>query len=294
MAMPTQAQLHLPILEILSEKDKVESVKALREALSERFSMTEEELAEKTPGVKANKFADRVGWANSLLKQAGLIQTPTRSYWEITPAGRDFLAAHDGSEISRGQLQKLISQEPSPESVDITPSTDVPTAERINELCQELESILADKLLESVKSLTPSRFELLTLDLLEAMGYGIEPRVGGSSAKGIDVVISEDPLGLEKVYARAKNWQSAVGEPEIRDFAGIMDWKGARKGVLFSTSSFNANAKESAEKLSLSGKLIRLIDGAELAKLMIEYGVGVVVKTTYALKDLDSNYFSDE
>jgi len=163
--------------------------------------------------------------------------------------------------------------------------------EQSNRLVQER---LADELLQSIAALTPDRFERLVVQLLVKMGYGEGRPVGRSGDGGIDGIISQDPLGLEKVYIQAKRWSNQVGDPEIRNFSGSLDAKGATKGVFITASTFNTTAKRTAQTISAGNKLIRLIDGRELSKLMIEHGVGVVTEYTYEVKKLDENYFAEE
>ena len=157
-----------------------------------------------------------------------------------------------------------------------------------------LQANLSDELLESLSEVSPDNFEQLILDLLEAMGYGKGDRVGGSGDGGIDGIIDQDALGLEKVYIQAKRWQNQVGEPEIRNFSGSLDAKGASKGVFVTTSSFSRTARETANIISAGSKFIRLIDGGELANLMIDHDVGVITQRTYKIKKLDENYFAPE
>ena len=142
---------------------------------------------------------------------------------------------------------------------------------------RQLRAKLADELLESIMKLTPDRFEQLVVNLLEKMGYGKGEAVGRSGDGGIDG-INQDPLGLEKVYIQAKRWSNQVGEPEVRNFSGSLDAKGAAKGVFITNSTFSRAAKETARNISAGNKLIRLIDGQELVKLMIQHGVGVVTE----------------
>ena len=173
-------------------------------------------------------------------------------------------------------------------------TTSITPDELMGELYRELNNKLADELLESVKGVPPDRFELLVVRLLEKMEYGQGQRVGRSGDQGIDGIINQDPLGLEKVYIQAKRWQSQVGEPEIRNFSGSLEVKGANKGVFITTSTFSSTARGAADLISAGNKYIRLIDGNELAQLMIRHGVGVVTETTYALKKLDENYFAED
>ena len=174
------------------------------------------------------------------------------------------------------------------DSLDATPD------ERMEILHQELNEKLAHDLLDVMtKHVSPDGFERLVVRLLEKMGYGKGEAVGGSGDGGIDGIINQDVLGLEKVYIQAKRWQNQVGEPEIRNFSGSLDAKGATKGVFITTSSFSSTAEQTAQTISAGNKLIRLIDGTELARLMIDYGVGVVTEITYEVKKLDENYFAE-
>ncbi len=165
--------------------------------------------------------------------------------------------------------------------------------EQMDESFLELNARLSGELLESVKSISPDTFESLVVRLLERMGYGEGSVVGQSGDGGIDGIINQDPLGLEKVYIQAKRWQNQVGEPEIRNFSGSLEAKGANKGVFITTSAFSSSARQTARYISAGSKYIRLIDGEELTHLMIEHGVGVVTETAYEIKKIDENYFVD-
>ena len=154
--------------------------------------------------------------------------------------------------------------------------------------------MLADQILDSVKDVPPAGFEQLVVGLLSKMGYGDGRVVGQSGDQGIDGVLNQDTLGLEKIYVQAKRYTSGqVGEPEIRNFSGSLVAKGATKGVFITTSTFSPTAQQTAQSISLGSQFIRLIDGSELARLMIEHRVGVVTEVTYEVKKLDANYFAD-
>ncbi len=157
---------------------------------------------------------------------------------------------------------------------------------------ERLRTQLAEDLKANVSLVPPTQFEGLVLDLLHKMGYG-EPEHTGHSGDG--GIISQDALGLEKVYVQAKRYTTgAVGEPEIRNFSGSLDARGATKGVFITTSTFSSTARQTARTISAGNKFIRLVDGNELAQLMIRHGVGVVTEYTYEIKKLDENYFEDE
>ena len=157
---------------------------------------------------------------------------------------------------------------------------------------QELNDNLADELLDVImKEISPDSFERLVVGLLEKMGYGEGEAVGRSGDGGIDGIINQDALGLEKVYIQAKQWgdQNKVGSTQIQTFVGAMNIKGASKGVFITTATFTSQALQTAQGSSV---ILRLIDGPELARLMIHYGVGVVTEFTYEVKKLDENYFA--
>jgi restriction system protein len=159
-----------------------------------------------------------------------------------------------------------------------------------------LRKRLADELLERVKACSPAFFEKLVVDLLVAMGYGGSRRdagkaIGRSGDGGIDGIIKEDRLGLDAVYLQAKRWQGTVGEPVVREFAGSLEGHRARKGVLMTTSQFSPEARKYVGKIE---KKIVLIEGAELAQLMIDHGVGVTDLATYQVRKVDLDYFGEE
>ena len=156
------------------------------------------------------------------------------------------------------------------------------------------QNMLSDEILDSVKGVTPSGFEHLVVELLSRMGYGDGRVVGHSGDQGIDGFLNQDTLGLEKVYVQAKRHTSSqVGEPDIRNFSGSLVAQGATKGVFITTSTFSLTARQTAQAISLGNQFIRLIDGSELAELMVKHGVGVVTEMTYEVKKLDANYFAD-
>ena len=166
--------------------------------------------------------------------------------------------------------------------------------EQIEVTYEQLRNKLADELLETVKAVSPERFEDLVVELLVKIGYGRGRRVGRSGDGGIDGIVTQDRLGFEKVYIQAKRWDTAqIGEPEIRNFSGSLDPHGATRGVFITTSRFSEAARRTADDAARNNKTILLIDGPKLVRLMIEYGVGVITKTVYEIKEIDENYFAD-
>ena len=299
MTVPTQSQMHRPLLELAAETGATWSRTEFFNSLIKRLVLTEEDLSERTSS-GANRARVNSDFALSKLAKAGLLHQPTRARYQITSDGHTFLRAHNGT-ISLGILTKL-AQGKHPEDYDakpdITPDRqsgdDVSPQDKIDSGYRELKSQLADELLESISQISPERFERLVVNLLQKMGYGKGETVGRSGDGGIDGIINQDALGLEKVYIQAKWWQSQVGEPEIRNFSGSLDARGASKGVFVTTSSFSGKAKQTAQIISAGNKFIRLIDGPELAKLMLAHEVDVITQYTYRIQKLDENYFAEE
>ena len=285
------------------------------EAIAAEFDLTPDDLQVRIPS-GAGKVKRNVEWAVHLLKKAGFLTAVSRGVHDATLDGQNYLRIHDGI-ITQHWLMKLAGQQTisvqktsldtkpldlpvggshAPDGYiehDATPD-DVTPDEWIETSYRELLGKLIQDLLDAVKSVSPERFEQLVVDLLVKMGYGQGETVGRSGDGGIDGIIDQDALGLEKVYIQAKRWGSQVGEPEIRNFSGSLDPYGATKGVFITTSTFSSTARQTAQNISAGNKLIRLVDGDELARLMIRYGVGVVTETTYEVKKLDENYFAED
>ena len=184
---------------------------------------------------------------------------------------------------------------PLPTGHDSNLDLDAVPAESIDENYQRIQEKLAADLLDKIKNHSPAFFENLVIDLLVKMGYGGSREdagraVGRSGDGGIDGIINEDRLGLDVIYVQAKRWEGNVGEPPVRDFVGALDGEGVQKGIFITTSNFNPAAKNFAEK---SSKRIILIDGDQLAQLMIEHNVGVSIEKTYEIKRVDSDYFAE-
>ena len=297
MAIPTQAELYRPILEIAASVGERLKPNQVTDLVSDRFSLSDEERKEKIQsGTRVIK--KRTSWALWSLKEAGLMHNPPRGPWEITQQGRDFLDSHAGV-ITNADLSKL--QQANGAEADTTDTssgsvesnTAVTPEELMEQSDRQLRAKLADELLESMMKLTPDRFEQLVVNLLEKMGYGKGEAVGRSGDGGIDG-INQDPLGLEKVYIQAKRWSNQVGEPEVRNFSGSLDARGAGKGVFITTSTFSSAAERTAQNISAGSKFIRLIDGRELTALMVRHGVGMVTVSTYEVKKIDENYFAED
>ncbi len=303
MAIPSQKYLRKPVLEIANDANgEAISNKSIKESTKERFPLTEAEAREKISGGRT-KLDNRIEWVLAYLKKGGFLRSPSRGHVQITQEGKELLAtgANDLLSLRWNDLDAVRRGGGDADAPDTAANDDVGTDsedstpdEQIAVLYRELSDRLADDLLERVKSVSPADFERLVVSLLEKMGYGQGQAIGGSGDGGIDGIINQDALGLEKVYIQAKRWESQVGAPEIRNFSGSLEARGASKGVFITSSSFVPKARETARFISAGNKFIRLIDGEELARLMINHGVGVVSEIIYDVKKLDENYFAKD
>jgi len=308
MPLPTYDQLMLPLMKLLSELNEPIKISDAANILAERSNLHEEDLNKILPSGK-NIFKDRVAWAKTCLVKAGLVQQPKRAYCEISSLGRqvdlksldaitnEYLAQFNGfsdfklgkknkDEFGIGNLQVI-------ESLNSYQETQTPE-ETIQNTTELLKSDLKSDLLQMVKDKSPSFFERLVVDLLVAMGYGgshqdAAQAIGKTNDGGIDGVISEDRLGLDKIYIQAKRWKDTVGRPDIQQFKGALADQVAKKGVFITTSSFSKEAIESARK---SG--IVLIDGDKLTSLMIEFGLGVQIERSFHIYKIDQDRFDED
>jgi restriction system protein len=292
-----------PLLAILADDQDHENAE-IRGRLADHFSLTQEDLEVQIPSGRAKKFANRVGWATTHLYQSGLIDRPRRSVYRIAPRGHTVLTEHP----DRVDLQVLSqfdeyrefrgrTSAPSPaaEATEDSASEQTPE-EQIDLAYRLLRTALAADVLDRVKEQSPAFFEQLVLDVLRAMGYGgshedAVQRLGRGGDEGVDGVIREDELGLDLIYVQAKRWQNPIGRPEIQKFFGALHGKRANKGVFITTSSFTGEAVAYADTVS---PRIILVDGRELARLMIDYGVGVTSARNYDIKRIDLDYFATE
>lgn len=291
-----------PLLAALADEQE-RSVNSIYEGLAAHFSLTQEELDEKIPSARAKTFRNRVGWATTYLYRTGLIARPKRAVYRITARGKDILAEHpdrvdlkvlaqfDEFHDFRGGKPGAETEEPGSE----TPDDGATPEEQIDGAYQQFRSALAAGILDRIAEQSPDFFEQLVLDVLHAMGYGgtrdDATHLGKSGDEGVDGVIREDELGLDLIYVQAKLWKNPVGRPEIQRFFGALHGQRATKGVFITTSTFTSEATSYAENVS---PRVILIDGKRLARLMIDYGVGVTIEQRYELKRVDLDYFAHD
>jgi restriction system protein len=301
MPVPDYQSLMLPLL-MLAGDGKEHVFRDAVETLADQFDLSDDDRRELIPSGTQPLIFNRVGWARTYMKKAGLLESRKRGYFNITARGRRVLA-EDPHEIDAAFLRQFPEfvewQKPKDKSaITKKDELDVPETpeEQIGIAFQQVNADLANDLLETVKGCTPLFFERLVVDLLVRMGYGgtrqdAGQAIGKSGDEGIDGIIKEDRLGLDIVYIQAKKWEQVVSRPEIQKFAGALQGKRARKGIFITTSAFTANARQ---YVSLIDSKIVLIDGVELAQLMIDHNIGVNTVNTYELKRIDSDYFSED
>lgn len=301
MAIPDYQSLMLPILNLAADEQE-HSLQEATKVLAEQFNLTEAELAEMLPSARKTRFYDRVGWAATYLRKAGLLNATGRGRFQISPRGLDVLK-QSPQQINvefLSQFDEFVefrTRRDKDEEEITSRETDVQTPEEAIEAAyQSLRQTLADEVLQTVKSCSPSFFERLVIDVLVKMGYGGTRKeagkaIGKSGDGGIDGIINEDRLGLDVIYIQAKKWENPVGRPEIQKFAGALQGQRAKKGIFITTSGFTTEAKEFASKIDSK---ITLIDGETLSQLMIDYNVGINSIVNYELKRIDSDYFIEE
>ncbi len=303
MVMPTWEQILLPLLKFCSDKKEHSNNEAI-EKLTREFNLTPEETSEKLHSGQF-KFVNRIGWAKTALTKASLLEVPRRSYMKITDEGMKLLNmgikeinyeylyknyptyARWQDDLYNRYKEKKNKREPLETGVEESTPQEV-----LDEQYRLLRNNLAEELLDRLKKVTPTEFEKIVLDLLKRLDYGEEiEHTGQTGDGGIDGIIKQDKLGLDSVYVQAKRWTTgSVGSPDINQFYGALEGKGATKGVFITTSRFSEDAEKRAD--SLKTKKIILIDGKRLANLMIDNDVGVSMITDYKIKRLDEDYFS--
>lgn len=304
MSIPGFDELMLPLLELTGDGAE-HSMQEAVDRLAERFGLTDEERNMLYPsGKKTPMFPDRIGWARTYLKKAGLLEDTRLRHFRITERGLALLAERpdriDVKYLKRypefaafkfpgDKTPRSGKNPPRP-----TPDAGDTPLEVIDKHYQQLKLSLADELLSAIKQQSPAFFERLVVDLLVKMGYGGSIKdagraIGRSGDEGVDGIIKEDKLGLDVVYIQAKRWDGPVSRPTIQSFVGAMHGR-ASKGVFITTSTFTKDAVEYAKSVAGSTKIV-LIDGEELAQRMIEHNVGVVLEATYEIKRIDSGYF---
>jgi restriction system protein len=273
------------------------------DALATHFKLTDEERKALLPSGVQEVFRNRVAWAKSHLKMAGLLANPRRGIYQITARGKEVLA-----KSPTGINLRFLHQFPEyqafrathrqrTEEVEETEANHGSTPEEALETAYaKIRDDLAADILQRLKTCSPSFFERLVVEVIVKMGYGGSRQdagkaIGKSGDGGIDGMIKEDKLGLDAIYIQAKRWENTVGRPEIQKFVGALTGQRAKKGLFITTADFSADAQDYVSRIDTK---IVLIDGETLAQLMIDQSVGVTTIATYDLKKIDTDYFTEE
>ncbi len=303
MAIPDYQSIMLPLLRFASDGTEHTTRESVNH-LADEFNLTEQERKEMLPSGTAKLFDNRVGWASTYLRKAGLIESPKKGVFKITERGKDVLSQNpENIDVKYlEQFPEFIEfKKPKKDKIDGSDTAtigtdDVNPEETLEKAYQELKDTLSSELLQTIKNGSPEFFERLVVDVLLRMGYGGSRKeageaVGKSGDGGIDGIIKEDKLGLDIIYVQAKRWEDSVGSPEIQKFAGALQGQKARKGIFITTSDFSKKAVEYVK--NIDSKII-LIGGQHLAELMIEHNVGVSPVASYEVKSIDTDYFLEE
>jgi len=294
----------IPVLASLKQKGMMHRRENM-EFVAKAEKLSPEDLALKTPR-GTSIFRSRVHWAQAFLAQAGAVSRPQRGYLEITERGVKLL-----EENPQGFKAKKFREFPDyanawggrnnedeqNNEVGSPPESEITPQERIESAVSEIELTLATDIVQRVRNLSPKFLEVVVLELLHAMGYGASEssieHVGGPGDEGVDGIIHQDTLGLQRIYVQAKRYkaENSIGRPDIQKFVGALAGQGANGGVFITTSSFSADAKDYASK-NLNARVV-LIDGAEFGLLMVRHGIGVQKRKTFSIVDIDEDYFED-
>lgn len=302
-AVPVWEKFMAPSLRFLSD-GSIRTAREIRQAASDDLNISDEARHEALPSGQF-RYQNRAGWAISYLNRAGATERPARGTYRITDVGRKLLADHPHG-ITEQHLRELAGDSDAPQTwfalqaMDASPNADQPAAaeldpeEQVSQGIERIHASVAADLLTRLHEREPAFFEQAVVDLLVAMGYGgtdtAATRTQLSNDGGIDGIIDQDALGLSRVYVQAKRYalDSSVGRPEIQAFVGALHGVQANQGVFLTTGRYSSGAKAYAESVATR---VVLIDGRRLASLMIRYGVGVQVKRTVRIVEVDEDFF---
>ncbi|NWL15371.1 restriction endonuclease [Pseudoalteromonas sp. Scap03] len=299
--IPSYQEFMRPFLKIAHQADGKEvRLRDVINQLADKFCLSEAEREETLPSGRQSILDNRVGWARTYLTKAGLLETTRRAHFVITARG--ISALQDPSvKIDNDYLKqfdefvafKQKTNESDTPSVDV--ESDITPDEALRVAYKKINDALAQDILDRTRKVTPAFFEDLLIELLVAMGYGgtgegAAHALGKTGDNGVDGVIDQDPLGVDQIYIQAKRYAKGnnVGAGDIRDFFGALNLKKAQKGIFITTSEFTASAIETAQNL---GTRIVLINGTELAKLMLRYNIGSRDEQVLHLKKIDEEFF---
>lgn len=297
MKLPKYHETFIPVLEILNSVESLKSREFASKIRDNYYANLSKELLEQKTSSGANVLLDRILWGKSYLKMAKFVSYPKRGFVQITKKGKDRLKTgnlslndlqNDSDYIQHRESVK--SEKENEIEIDKVNVENASPQDLIDTGFKTIETEVKTNLLERLKEIDPYYFEKVILILLKKMGYGDFIETSKSGDGGIDGIINEDKLGLEKIYTQAKRYnENKVPEKDIRNFIGAMSGD-TSKGVFITTSTFDDSAIKKAKEAHHS---IILINGAKLVDLMLQYNVGVQVKTIYEIKELDNDFFEE-
>lgn len=302
MAVPKFDKFMPEIIRCLNDGE-IHSLKEIYEYCARAFNLTETDKSEKTVSGQTT-YIERIGWAKVYMKKAGLIDSPKRAHFCLSETGKEaFRQGADCVTLEYLKKFKAFNDFQRGNNVDRNDAIDTLETqsphEQIEIALKELNDALADDLMAEIMKISPYEFERLVVKLLIAMGYGTmeenkDAVTSKSGDEGIDGIVSADKFGFDSIYIQAKQWkpESVIGRPEIQKFLGALAGQGAMKGIFITTAQFSKEAINFAAK-QLHSKIV-LVNGKQLAKLMIDYDLGVSTVATYKIKRLDSDFFNED
>jgi restriction system protein len=302
MALPDFQTVMLPLMRHCQDGQE-HSISDTVDILAKHFKLTDEERKALLPSGVQEVFRNRVAWAKSHLKMAGLLASPRRGIYQITARGREVLAKPPAALNLRFLYQfpeyeafRATHRQRPDESDEVETNHKATPEESLETAYAKIRDDLAADILQRLKTCSPTFFERLVVEVIVKMGYGGSRQdagkaIGKSGDGGIDGMIKEDKLGLDAIFIQAKRWENTVGRPEIQKFVGALTGQRARKGLFITTADFSADAHDYVSRIDTK---IVLIDGETLSQLMIDHNVGVSTIATYDLKKIDTDYFTEE
>lgn len=299
MSIPKYDELFVSALKLLKSKESLRA-KDLEEPLSKEYKLSEEEKNKVYDSGNKFIFIDRISWALSYLNMAELVSKPKRGYFQITKLGLEKLKIENKiNDFVSAQIKARNNKKQDKNKKDeiVKLQQDATPTETIQNAFSEIKTKIYDEIIDTIINKTPREFEKLVVNLLQKMGYGGEVKNATkvtqySNDKGIDGIIKEDILGFGRIYIQAKRYKrdNKIGREELNKFVGALAVAQSSKGVFITTSSFNKNAIEYAEKLNSNTTLV-LIDGEQLAKYIYEYSYGMQTEEVIEIKKLDSDFW---
>ncbi len=298
--IPDFQSIMLPMLNAL-KNDTIKTHRDIRLEMINHFKISDDEQKEKISSGTQPLYYNRVAWAMAYLKKADLISSPRRGEYQITITGKKVLKSPP-VKITISFLKEFpaFSKNKNPDKDDSIETSEEILEKTPDELIEigfkQITDELSLQLINQIKDGSSYFFEKLVVDLLIKIGYGGSDIENGevtqkTNDEGIDGIIKEDKLGLDKIYLQAKKWDNVVVCPEIQKFVGALQGKRAKKGIFITTSSFSKEALEYAQNIDCA---IILIDGKKLTELMIENEVGVSIKRSFKISKVDTDYFIEE